>query len=159
MSDVFHEDIPLNYIQEIFAVMMECSWHTFQVLTKRPERAAKFSSLLCWPANVWLGASVEDDRVLDRVDALRQVPARVRFLSCEPLIGPLTRLSLEGVHWVIVGGESGPGARPMAEEWVIAIKSKCKKHGIPFFFKQWGGTNKKKTGRLLDGRTWDALPA
>jgi len=158
MSDVFHEAVPTNYVREIFEVMAACAQHTFQILTKRPERAVTMANDLPWPANVWLGTSVEDGRVLERVDALRRVPARLRFLSCEPLIGPLGGLSLEGIHWVIVGGESGPGARPMFREWVIEIRKLCKTRRVPFFFKQWGGTNKKRAGRLLDGRTWDALP-
>ncbi len=158
MSDVFHEDVPLFYIKEIFDVMLACPQHSFQVLTKRPERAAEFAAELPWPSNVWMGTSVEDERVLARVDQLRKIPARVRFLSCEPLIGPLTSLSLKGIHWVIVGGESGPGARPMLSEWATSIKENCKNAHVPFFFKQWGGVNKKRTGRILEGRTWDALP-
>jgi protein gp37 len=158
MSDVFHPDVPFTYIEEIFAVMQSCSQHTFQVLTKRPERALALSHKLPWPNNVWMGTSVEDDRVLNRVDSLRYIPSAVRFLSCEPLIGPLSGLSLRGVDWVIVGGESGPGARPMQSGWVLAIRKLCEKEGVPFFFKQWGGTNKKRTGRLLDGRTWDGIP-
>jgi protein gp37 len=159
MSDLFHEDVPLFYIKEIFDVMVSCPQHTFQVLTKRPERAAELASELQWPRNVWLGTSVEDARVIHRVDDLRQVPSQVRFLSCEPLIGPLNGLSLKGVHWVIVGGESGPGARPMDEEWVFQIKRLCDKSKVPFFFKQWGGVQKHKKGRLLNDRTWDDMPA
>jgi protein gp37 len=160
MSDLFHESVPINYVRDIFDVMSACRQHTFQILTKRPERAAELShDLPPWPAHVWLGTSVEDDRVLDRVDSLRRVPAQLRFLSCEPLIGPLDTLSLQGIRWVIVGGESGPGARPMQRDWVIDIRKKCQAQRVPFFFKQWGGTNKKKAGRVLDGRTWDALPA
>jgi protein gp37 len=158
MSDVFHEDVPLPYIQEIFRVMDSCPRHTFQMLTKRPERARELSAQLPWPDNVWMGTSVEDARVLDRVDDLRAIPARIRFLSCEPLIGPLDGLELRGIHWVIVGGESGPGARPMQEKWVLDIKKRCEKRNVPFFFKQWGGTNKKVTGRLLLGQSWDATP-
>lgn len=159
MSDLFHEDIPFFYLKEIFDVMVSCPQHTFQVLTKRPERAAELSNKLPWPRNVWMGTSIEDNRVIDRVNALRRVPARTRFLSCEPLIGPLSGLSLGGIHWVIVGGESGPGARPMEEEWVLQIKRLCHKRAIPFFFKQWGGVQKHKKGRLLDDRTWDDMPA
>ena len=159
MSDVFHEDVPLGYVREIFEVMRACPQHTFQVLTKRPERAGEFAAKLPWPKNVWMGTSVEDARVLDRVDFLREVPAHIRFLSCEPLIGPLPGLSLQGVDWVIVGGESGPGARPMKEGWVLSIKRLCEKGGVPFFFKQWGGVNKKITGRLLQGRLWNESPA
>lgn len=158
MSDVFHEDVPLSYIQEIFTVMNECPQHTFQVLTKRPERAIEFARELPWPTNVWMGTSVEDARVMHRIGELRNIPAYVRFLSCEPLIGPLSRLSLRGIHWVIVGGESGPGARPMKKEWVIRIKNVCEASGVPFFFKQWGGVNKKATGRVLDQQTWDEMP-
>jgi protein gp37 len=138
MSDVFHEDVPLGYIQDIFTVMRECSQHTFQVLTKRPERARRFADRLPWPDNVWMGTSVEDARVLDRVDALRGVPAHIRFLSCEPLIGPLTGLSLEDINWVIVGGESGPGARPMEERWVLAIKRLCDQAGSAVFLQAMG---------------------
>ena len=159
MSDLFHEDVPLAYIKEIFEVMVSCPQHTFQILTKRPERAASLANRLPWPANVWMGTSVEDGRVLGRVDELRRVPAWVRFLSCEPLIGPLTGLFLDDIHWVIVGGESGPGARPMHEKWVLEIKRLCASNKVPFFFKQWGGVQKHKSGRLLDDRTWDEMPA
>jgi protein gp37 len=159
MSDLFHEGVPLSYIKKVFGVMLACPQHTFQVLTKRPERAAEFSGELTWPRNVWMGTSVEDERVLKRVDDLRKVPAQIRFLSCEPLIGPLNDLSLRGIHWVIVGGESGPGARPMSERWVIQIKRLCEKRNVPFFFKQWGGVQKHKHGRILDDRTWDDMPA
>jgi protein gp37 len=158
MSDVFHEDVPLYYVKEIFDVMRTCPQHTFQVLTKRPERAAELARQLPWPSNVWMGTSVEDERVLDRVDALRQIPASIRFLSCEPLIGPLNGLSLREVHWVIVGGESGPGARPMEEQWVLQIKRLCTRHDVAFFFKQWGGVNKKANGRTLQGKEWSHFP-
>ena len=159
MSDLFHEDVPLSYIQEVFNVMVSCPWHTFQVLTKRPERAAQLSPQLPWVPNIWVGTSVEDDRVISRVDDLRQIPAHVRFLSCEPLIGPLEGLSLEAIHWVIVGGESGPGARPMEEQWVLQIKHLCEFHEVAFFFKQWGGVQKHKRGRILNDQTWDEMPA
>jgi protein gp37 len=158
MSDVFHEAVPLSYIQEIFEVMRSCPQHTFQVLTKRPQRARDLAAFLPWPENVWMGTSVEDDRVLHRVDELRAVPAQIRFLSCEPLIGPLHGLTLDHIDWVIVGGESGPGARPMEEGWVLDIKTGCEELDVPFFFKQWGGVNKKATGRLLLGQVWDATP-
>jgi len=158
MSDLFHEEVPLFYIKEIFDVMESCPQHTFQVLTKRPERAMELSSELPWPKNVWMGTSVEDDRVINRVNELRRIPSQIRFLSCEPLIGPLKRLSLRGINWVIVGGESGPGARPMDEQWVLQIKRLCDKSEIPFFFKQWGGVQKHKKGRLLQKRTWDEMP-
>ena len=159
MSDLFHEDVPLFYIKEIFDVMVSCPQHTFQVLTKRPERAAELSGELPWPKNLWMGTSVEDSRVIGRVNDLRRIPAQIRFLSCEPLIGPLVELSLKGIHWVIVGGESGPGARPMDRRWVLQIKQLCDQHDVPFFFKQWGGVQKHKKGRLLNDRTWDDMPA
>jgi protein gp37 len=159
MSDMFHERVPVDFIRELFDTMQACPQHTFQVLTKRPQRAAELADGLPWPGNVWLGTSVEADAVIDRVDALRAIPASVRFLSCEPLLGPLRRLDLAGIRWVIVGGESGPGARPMREEWVVEIKDRCEAAGVPFFFKQWGGVNKKAAGRELLGRTWDELPA
>jgi protein gp37 len=159
MSDLFHEDVPLYYVKKVFDVMESCPQHTFQVLTKRPERAAALSSQLEWPQNVWMGTSVEDSRVIERIDELRRIPAHIRFLSCEPLIGPLKGLSLKGIDWVIVGGESGPGARPMDEQWVLQIKRLCDKHDVPFFFKQWGGVQKHKRGRLLNEKTWDDMPA
>lgn len=159
MSDVFHENVPLDYIREIFDVMVACPQHTFQVLTKRPTRAREMAEQLPWPQNVWMGTSVEDNRVVERVDKLRQIPAAVRFLSCEPLIGPLDDLSLDRIDWVIVGGESGPGARPMEERWVLDIKDRCERRSLPFFFKQWGGTNKKASGRTLQGRVWNETPA
>ena len=158
MSDLFHEDVPLDFIREVYDVMGDCPQHTFQVLTKRPERALELAPLLSWHENVWLGTSVEDVRVIERVRILQQVPAAIRFLSCEPLIGPLPRIPLRNIHWVIVGGESGPGARPMEEAWVLQIKAQCDAKNVPFFFKQWGGVNKKTTGRNLEGRTWDELP-
>jgi protein gp37 len=138
--------------------MNTASWHTFQVLTKRPERAKELASTLPWPSNVWLGTSVENESVLNRVDSLREIPANVRFLSLEPLLGPLKSLDLTGISWVIVGGESGPKARPMKPEWVREIRDKATSCKIPFFFKQWGGKNKKITGRSLDGKTWDEMP-
>lgn len=159
MSDLFHKSVPLDFIQEVFSVMQSCEQHRFQVLTKRPERALALASRLPWPRNVWLGTSVEDERVMGRIDSLRQISASIRFLSLEPLIGPLPNLNLEGIHWVIAGGESGPGARPMEAEWVNQILERCKAASVPFFFKQWGGVNKKKMGRQLNGRTWDELPA
>ena len=158
MSDVFHEDVPEAYIAEIFDVMRRCPQHTFQVLTKRPERAAMLSSRLPWPKNVWMGTSVEDSRVLFRVRHLTCIPAKTRFLSCEPLIGPLDDLNLSEIDWVIVGGESGPGARPMQQQWILDIKDCCDRSSVSFFFKQWGGTNKKRTGRVLCGETWDDMP-
>ena len=159
MSDLFHEEVPFEYIEQVFATMRECPQHTFQVLTKRSERLAEFSSRLTWPRNVWMGVSVEDSRVLHRVQDLQSVPAAVRFLSLEPLIGPLNRLALDGIHWVIVGGESGPHARSMRSEWVHEIFERCRVARVPFFFKQWGGVRKDLTGRKLNGRTYDEMPA
>lgn len=158
MSDLFHKVIPDDFIQKVFTVMNENPQHTFQILTKRSERLRELSPLLDWSDNIWMGVTVEDNDNVGRIDDLRLVPAVVRFLSMEPLIGPVPDLSLEGVDWVIVGGESGPGARPIREEWVLSIKDKCQQAQIPFFFKQWGGVNKKKAGRVLLGRTWDAYP-
>lgn len=158
MSDLFHKNVPLDYIRQVFGVMNECNRHTFQVLTKRPERAAQIAKSLTWTPNIWMGTSIEDERVRARLDAIKQVPAHVRFLSLEPLIGPLPKLGLNGIHWVIVGGESGPGARPMEPEWVHDIRSQCETASVPFFFKQWGGVNKKRAGRSLNGQTWDEMP-
>lgn len=159
MSDLFHENIPLEFIQRVFATMDACQQHTFQILTKRSQRLRELAPFLPWPSNVWMGVSVENRDVTSRVDDLRQVPAQVRFLSCEPLLGPLDGLDLRGVNWVIVGGESGPGARPMKQEWVMSILQQCRETGVPFFFKQWGGVQKHRTGRLLHGRTYDEMPA
>lgn len=158
MSDLFHPDIPLSFIQQVFKVMNDCSRHTFQVLTKRGELLANHSQELPWPSNVWMGVSVENQKVVGRIDALRSTPAQVKFLSLEPLIGPLPNLNLAGIDWVIVGGESGPKSRPMKESWVLDIQQQCVKAGVAFFFKQWGGANKKVTGRLLQGRTFDEMP-
>jgi protein gp37 len=158
MSDLFHDDIPLAYIQRVFATMRDCPRHTFQVLTKRSERLAALAPHLPWPENVWMGVSVEDARVLHRVADLQSVQAKVRFLSLEPLIGPLESLPLDGIHWVIVGGESGPQARPMRKEWVKDILRQCRAAKVPFFFKQWGGTRKDLTGRELYGRTYSEMP-
>jgi len=158
MSDLFHESVPLEFIQRVFRVMEECPQHIFQVLTKRPARVSELKSALPWPDNVWMGTSVELKKYYDRIRVLQKVPARVRFLSCEPLLGPLPRMPLKGIKWVIVGGESGPGARPMAGSWVIQIKEQCQAKGVHFFFKQWGGVKKKQAGRELQGRTWDEIP-
>ena len=158
MSDLFHEDVPVAFIHRVFDTMARAHWHTFQVLTKRSARLAELATELRWPTNVWMGVSIEDEKVLHRVADLRRVPATVRFLSCEPLIGPLDSLPLAGIHWVIVGGESGPGARPMRPEWAQAIRRQCTESGVPFFFKQWGGVRKHRTGRLLNGRTYDEMP-
>ncbi|WP_339173123.1 phage Gp37/Gp68 family protein [Paenibacillus sp. FSL H7-0943] len=158
MSDLFHNDVPLEFIQQVFSVMEKASWHTFQVLTKRSDRLLQLAPELPWPPNVWLGVSVENQKVIHRIDHLRETPAFIKFLSIEPLIGPLKDLNLEGINWVIVGGESGYGARPMEEEWVISIKEQCELQNVAFFFKQWGGVQKHRTGRLLQGRTWDEYP-
>ncbi len=158
MSDLFHPKVPDAFVERVFAVMADTPRHTFQVLTKRPERAIAMAPQLPWPPNVWLGTSVENDHVIARVDLLREVPATVRFLSCEPLIGPLSRLDVTGMHWVIVGGESGPDHRPIKKQWVQDIRELCLLEDVPFFFKQWGGATPKSGGRLLDGRTWDDMP-
>ena len=158
MSDLFHDRVPLAFIDRVFDVMCRASWHRFQILTKRHERLASVGQELPWPPNVWMGVSVESSLFRIRIDALRQVPAAVRFLSLEPLLGPLPGLNLDGIHWVIVGGESGPGARPMQPDWVVDIHEQCKAARVPFFFKQWGGVRKKRAGRLLQGRTWDEMP-
>lgn len=158
MSDLFHEGVPLTYIHKVFEVMRQAHWHRFQVLTKRAERLAALSAEIEWPANVWMGVSVESAAYLGRVDHLRSTGAQVKFLSLEPLLGPLPRLNVRGIDWVIVGGESGPGARPMDPQWVLALRDQCRRARVAFFFKQWGGRNKKKAGRLLDGRTWDQMP-
>ncbi|MGC5328982.1 DUF5131 family protein [Brevibacillus sp. SYSU BS000544] len=158
MSDLFHEDVPLEFIKDVFNTMERASWHTFQILTKRSDRLLELSSQLSWPSNVWQGVSVEDERVIHRIDHLREVPAQIRFLSLEPLLGSLDNLNLTGIHWVIVGGESGYGARPMMEEWVFNIRDQCQEQNVPFFFKQWGGVQKHRTGRMLEDRTWDEYP-
>lgn len=158
MSDLFHDDIPIDYIQQVFAVMRKAYWHRFQVLTKRAERLADLASVIDWPGNVWMGVSVESQKYVSRIDDLRNTGAVTKFLSLEPLLGPLRELNLKGIDWAIVGGESGHGARPIREEWVTGIRSQCQTAGVAFFFKQWGGTNKKKTGRTLEGRTWDEMP-
>lgn len=159
MSDLFHKSVPLDYVQEVFAVMNDAEHHIYQVLTKRSERLAIVSPLLNWAPHIWMGVSVETEEYLYRIDHLRQTQAHVKFLSLEPLLGPIPRLELNDIDWVIVGGESGPRCRPMKKEWVVEIKNQCEKAGVPFFFKQWGGTNKKKSGRLLENRTWNQMPA
>jgi len=159
MSDLFHEDVPLEFIHRVFDVMRRASWHTFQVLTKRSKRLRELNPEIDWPANVWMGVSVENQDYTFRIEHLRRTDAHVKFLSLEPLLGPLPRLNLRGIDWVIVGGESGPGARPMAEEWVIDIRNQCLAAHVPFFFKQWGGVRKKQAGRVLRERTWDQVPA
>lgn len=158
MSDLFHEDVPASYIRQVFDVMGRADQHQFQVLTKRADRLAELAPTLPWPSNVWMGVSVETEAYRWRVDHLRSVPATVRFLSLEPLLGPLPGLSLDTIDWVIVGGESGPGARPMEAGWVRDIRERCQQAGVPFFFKQWGGWSKKRNGRELDGTTWDEMP-
>jgi protein gp37 len=158
MSDLFHEDIPDSFVKRCFETMKSAYQHTFQVLTKRPERAASLAHVLPGPDNVWLGTSVENQDYVWRIHELAEIPCAIRFLSVEPLVGAIPRLPLRGIHWVIVGGESGPGARTMKAVWVTAIRDRCIRYGVPFFFKQWGGVQKSRTGRLLDGRTWDEMP-
>lgn len=159
MSDLFHQDVPLGFVQKTFDVMRQASWHTYQVLTKRSDRLCELSQSIDWPINVWMGVSVENGDYAFRIDHLRQTGAHIKFLSLEPLLGPLSHINLEDVDWVIVGGESGPGARPMKKKWVIDIKDQCQFADIPFFFKQWGGVRRKRNGRTLQGRTWDQMPA
>ena len=159
MSDLFHEDVPVEFIHRVFDVMSRASWHTFQLLTKRSERLLELDPEIDWPSNVWMGVSVENQDYTFRIEHLRQTSACVKFLSIEPLLGPLHTLDLEGIDWVIVGGESGPGARPMDEEWAVEIRDQCLEADVPFFFKQWGGVRKKRAGRVLRGRTWDQVPA
>ena len=159
MSDLFHRDVPTEFILRVFDVMNRACWHTFQLLTKRSDRLVELSPEICWPGNVWMGVSVESQEYRFRVDHLRQTGAQVKFLSLEPLLGPLPGLDLTGIHWVIVGGESGPGARPLQERWALDLRDQCREANIPFFFKQWGGVRKKRAGRLLEGHTWDAMPA
>jgi protein gp37 len=159
MSDLFHEDVPLDYVKRVFDVMARAHWHQFQVLTKRADRLRELSRELQWPSNVWQGVSVESQRYLDRVEDLRHTGAAVKFLSLEPLLEALPSLDLRGIDWVIVGGESGPGARPIEKSWVTGIREKCKRAHVAFFFKQWGGVQKSKTGRKLEGRTWDEMPS
>ncbi|MFP5221858.1 MAG: DUF5131 family protein [Acidobacteriota bacterium] len=158
MSDLFHEDVPLAFIRKVFGTMAMAKQHVFQLLTKRSTRLAELAPELNWPKNVWMGVSVENGEYAYRIDNLRKVNAAVRFLSLEPLLGSVGKISLEGIDWAIVGGESGPGARPMQEEWVTEIRDQCLQSGVAFFFKQWGGVRKKKAGRVLQGRTWEQMP-
>ncbi|HVS33517.1 MAG TPA: phage Gp37/Gp68 family protein [Thermoanaerobaculia bacterium] len=158
MSDLFHERVPLSYIQQVFAVMRTAHWHRFQLLTKRAERLQTVDSQIEWPSNVWMGVSVESGAYVGRIDALRGTGAAVKFLSLEPLLNALPSLDLSGIHWVIAGGESGPHARAVRPEWITDLRDQCRRAGIAFFFKQWGGRNKKKSGRMLEGRTWDEMP-
>jgi len=159
MSDLYHEGVPFGFIRKVFDTMVRARWHTFQILTKRARRLAELGPSLPWRSNIWQGVSIENIDVAWRADELRKVPAELRFLSLEPLLGPLDDLELIGIHWVIVGGESGPGARPMKKEWVISLRDRCRREAVPFFFKQWGGIIKSRTGRSLDGRTWDEMPS
>ena len=158
MSDLFHEFVPEDYIQKVFAVMVKAHWHKFQILTKRADRLARIAQRLSWPTHIWQGVSVESKSYFNRITLLRQVSATVRFLSVEPLLGPIPNLPLDGIHWVIVGGESGPGHRPIRVEWVREIRKQCISANVPFFFKQWGGRTPKSGGRKLDGRFWDQMP-
>lgn len=158
MSDLFHEDIPIDFVLRVFEVMLRAHHHQFQVLTKRSQHLLELDPILPWPSNIWMGVSVENQDYTFRIDHLRQTNAKVKFLSLEPLLGPLSNLDLTDIDWVIVGGESGPRARPMDPAWVTDIRDQCQEAGVPFFFKQWGGTRKKKTGRELEGRTWDEMP-
>jgi len=158
MSDLFHEDVPVEFIQTVFDVMRRAQQHTFQVLTKRAERLSELSQSLHWSPNIWMGVTVEDGSCVKRIDHLRTTGAKVKFLSLEPLLISLPDLNLKAIDWVIVGGESGPRARPMQKGWVVNIREQCADADVPFFFKQWGGVNKKKAGRELDGRTWDEMP-
>lgn len=158
MSDLFHEDVPLDFIKNVFNTMKKSKKHIFQVLTKRSERLLKLSSELEWPQNVWMGVTIEHEKYVDRLNELAKIPATVKFLSLEPLLSPIQCLNLDKIDWVIVGGESGPGARPMEKGWVVDLKNQCLDQGTPFFFKQWGGVRKKKTGRMLDGKIWNQMP-
>jgi protein gp37 len=159
MSDLFHEGVPVEYIRQIFEVMNKANWHEYQVLTKRAKRLEDLNGVIKWAPHIWMGVSVESSDYVRRIDHLRRTNAHVKFLSIEPLLGPIRNLNLHGIDWVIVGGESGPGARPMKKEWVIDIRDQCVRSRVAFFFKQWGGVFKKKTGRELEGRTWDEMPA
>jgi protein gp37 len=158
MSDLFHTDVPLDYIEQVFSVMRRAHWHQYQVLTKRSERLLELSLRLEWAPHIWMGVSVENEKYVERIDDLRKTQAHVKFLSLEPLLGPLHKLDLRGIDWAIVGGESGPGARPVDPAWVTDIRDQCLRADVAFFFKQWGGVQKKKTGRELEGRTWDQMP-
>ena len=158
MSDLFHKNVPEKFDENVFDVMHHASHHNYQVLTKRSQRLVKLAPQLSWSKNIWMGVSVETEDYLFRIDHLCETPAHIKFVSFEPLLGPITNLDLTGINWVIVGGESGPGARPMLKDWVTDIKDNCLQAGVPFFFKQWGGVRKKASGRELDGRTWDQFP-
>jgi len=158
MSDLFHKDVPDSFIHKVFDIMRRASWHTFQVLTKRSQRLAEIAPRIDWPDNVWMGVSVESLAWIERIQDLKSTRAQLKFLSLEPLLGPLPTLDLHAIDWVIVGGESGPGARPVRKEWIVDLRDQCISAGIPFFFKQWGGTNRKRSGRALEGRVWDGRP-
>jgi protein gp37 len=158
MSDLFHEDIPEDFIQKVFSTMRRAYWHQFQVLTKRSQHLIELAPNIDWPQNVWMGVSVENSDYTFRINHLRQTSAHIKFLSLEPLLGPLPNLNLDGINWVIVGGESGPGARPILKEWVAEIKDQCLASNVPFFFKQWGGVQKGRAGREFDGTTWNDMP-
>jgi protein gp37 len=158
MSDLFHEDVPTNYIERVFEIMERAHWHQYQVLTKRSERVLELTKELEWTPQIWMGVSVESEDYIYRIDDLRKTGANVKFLSLEPLLGPLRKLDLRGMDWAIVGGESGPRARPIDPVWVTEIRDQCVRAAVPFFFKQWGGVQKSKTGRMLEGRTWDEMP-
>ncbi|OGL64317.1 MAG: hypothetical protein A3I72_00460 [Candidatus Tectomicrobia bacterium RIFCSPLOWO2_02_FULL_70_19] len=158
MSDLFHKNIPIAFIQRVFEVMRKANWHQYQILTKRSDRLLELDGELKWGPHIWMGVSVENEDYVYRIDNLRETNAKIKFLSLEPLLGPLPNLNLEGIDWVIVGGESGPKARPMDPKWAVDIRNQCRQAKVPFFFKQWGGKNKKKAGRTLEGRTWDQMP-
>jgi protein gp37 len=158
MSDLFHESVPDAIILQLFDVMNQAYWHTFQILTKRASRLKELSNLINWTENIWAGVSVENNQNINRIDFLRTVSSKIKFLSLEPLLGSIPNINLDNINWVIVGGESGPKARKMEKEWVIEIRDACLNQHVPFFFKQWGGTNKKKSGRLLEDYTWDNMP-
>lgn len=158
MSDLFHKDVPFSFIKKIFRTMEDANWHTFQIVTKRSERLLELSRKLNWPTNIWMGVTVESNRYVKRINDLSKVPCMVKFLSMEPLLSDFPELPINNMDWVIVGGESGPGSRPMQREWVRRVREHCLSNNIPFFFKQWGGVNKKKNGRMLDGKTWDEMP-
>lgn len=159
MSDLFHKNVPLSFILSVFETMNKAHWHIFQVLTKRSDRLLEINKYLPWTKNIWMGVSIENQDYTFRIDDLRKTNAETKFLSIEPLLGQIKKLNLKKIDWVIVGGESGPKARPMSEEWVVDIKEKCLSQSVPFFFKQWGGVQKKKNGRELEGRTWDQMPS
>jgi protein gp37 len=158
MSDLFHEDVPAKFIQRVFHIMEQAHWHRFQILTKRSDRLLEINPKLSWNFNIWMGVSVENQEHTFRIDHLRKTGAKIKFISFEPLLGPIHDLNLRGIDWVIVGGESGHQARLMDVSWAVDIRNQCQRNKVPFFFKQWGGPNRKKTGRKLEGRTWDEIP-